>query len=332
MPLPDRRIGWLVGILLTAVAAFGVVGNLNLPWLAVPAGTNTTRFSFWDDLRSPGALPYEQRLLLWPLAACALTAAAGALMYARAFLPPRGLGLSGALLVLSTWITAYAGLLLSLTGTRWLGFQWARELDTGPSTIRLHAAPHLNLAIGMTLLVGAAWGVARQARPTSRSLPAHRLQLANAAAAALGLLILPILPFAKLQLWGGTQIWIDEFTMAVLGAQESFWSLGAPRALGLARLMVWGTLYASVISCLVAQTQDFVRLPRGLVRLRHAAAANAVFVAAALGFAGRFYERLPHLRDGAAPVFNPVLPLVLIVLAALSAWYVIVLRRQAEAL
>lgn len=314
-------LGVSVGFLLIACAMVGIAANFRLPWLSIAGGNNSTRLLFWGDIRGPQALAYEQRLLLWPLAAYLVLALVGVVTLIRTLPAAQSPKVWAVLTPASVWSVAFSGFLLTLTGTRWLGFQTARLLDSGPATARLQAAPYLNLGFGIIFLGVAAWRIARSSLPNARADAGRVPRLWAAAAPCLALLLLPVIPYAKLTLWGGVDIWVDEFTIAVLASQDGAEGGGAPEALGSARLMLWGALYVSAFSCLVAEADAALQGRKPWARLRHAVAVNFLVISAGFGFTALFYERLPDLQGFVFAVPNPMLPLAFAAVTAASVWY-----------
>lgn len=303
----NRRI-LATGVFLVLLAAGVLAANLGLPILAFTvAGAEVA--SGWGDLREPGGLAYEQRLLVWPLAACVLVAVAGSLLAVRAYLQPRQGGWVRSVETPLPWLLAYSGFLLALTGTRWLGFFLARRSEADVELVRLHTVPYLNLTVGFLVLVGAGWSLARQAR---HGRGPRRWAAWSAAAASSGLLLLPLLPFGHWSFGGGGVVRLDEFTLAALAAQGST----APEALGWARLMAWGALYTSVAACLAWQVPPGAapRLTAWLCRL---GAVNILFVVAGGMFLVRFHAHLPDLRRGVVAEPNLFLHATLLALGVL---------------
>lgn len=258
-----------------------------------------------DDLRDPDAVDYEQRLLVWPVIGYAVAMAIGGLAAATAGIAGRVGRVVARLEAPALGVLAYAGLLVALTGTRWLGFYWARLADEQPPLVHLDVVPYLNLATGLAF-VATAWLLSRHTRgwPVRDLLPA--------AAAALSLLLLPLVPLGQVHFPGGA-FRLDALTLAILGEHDA--GFGAPESLGLARWMLWACLYASAVAA--ATTYAAGSLPEPVPWLRRAGVANIVFVVVGAGATMAFYVRLPDLRPGTSVGANPVLPLAWLVLGAL---------------
>lgn len=306
-----RRGAWALGSAATLLAAGTAVVNLTLPILTFTAPGGPVH-SDWSDLRDPGGLAYEQRLLVLPLVACA-GAAVGALFLAWSV---RGGGRNLLLVALPIWSLALAGLLLALTGTRWLGFVLARGVEAGPPLVRAHVVPYVDLAVGLLFLAAAAWGLTR----LRGGLGPGRWTAASVAAAGLGLLLLPTLPFAYWEFGGGVRVALDEFTLAAVGAQGSPGRLAAPQALEWVRVALWAALGTAVASAVASQTGP-LRSPSPRSRWLHwLLHSDLLFLLAAAVLAGRFYERLPHLRPNVSLGPNPFLPVVLAAMGLL--WWI----------
>lgn len=307
LPAHGVRTLWSLCLAILAIALTALILNHTLPWLSfavpLPDGSfEATR----DDLRNPDAVAYEQRLLTWPLVGYGIAAGAAAALVATTYIGGRPRSLATVQAGLS-WLLAYAGFLVALTGTRWLGFHWARLQEGPPTLVRLDAVPYLNLGAGFAILGVAAWLVIKH----SDVRGAWMWSPIAASTAVLGLLVLPLIPFGVV----GGSFRLDGLTLALLGKTQTG-RLEAPEALAMARWMVWGALYASVAGALAHDLDRQGFLPTRFRWLQHAALANAVFVVAGLAFLWRFYERLPHLRDNMTIGNNPFLPLTYAGLAA----------------
>lgn len=317
-PQGPRR-GWALAIggALAAVAVTAILLNFMLPWLALSfPGPDGSKVAMRDDLRDPDAVPYEQALLTWPLTAYATIAALGVLLVASAFLPPELARRALALHVPGLWLLALAGFLLALTGTRWLGFFWTHLAQPGPAFSRLHAVPYVNLGNGVVLLAGAVALLLRRADSGLSTRGPDRWAAWSAAAAGAGLLLAPLLPYAKARSSGYTFL-LDEFALAALAAQGSRWDLQAPQALAWARGMAWAALAASLLTLLALHAARYRTLPKALRWTVSLQSSIILLVAAGAFFVTLFYSRLSQLRGDPSAAFNPFLPAALVVLGAL---------------
>lgn len=305
LPHPEHRLGALLGLGLLALAAFGVAVDLRLPWLMIDPGEDIPKtFRHWDDLRDPDAVAYEQRLLVWPLVAYGAATLVGAGMVLRSYRPAGG---GRWFEPAAAWATGYVGFVLALTGTRWLGFYFARLSETGPTIVHLHAAPYVNLGTGMILIGAATAWIATDLRRWQGRPRTALWSSVSAGVAALGLLTLPLIPFAETRFFGGFVFPVDEFTIAVAGHTNPDDGFGAPEALGWARLMLWGCLYASLVSALTIRLPT-TAWPSMLQWLEEAVFLNVAFVAAGGFFIVRFYQTLPDLFPNTELAYNYVLP------------------------
>lgn len=207
-PSPARRVPEfslrIVGFAVVGLSIVGLALNLVLPWTAVelPQQGDQGGFtdSYWHDLAPMAkwdATGYLASQVNWPLYALAAGIAFGVLLVVADGLSPtsarRGwLGLAaGSGLALS-------GFVLLLGAFRWLGGYFATLWDSGRSNFHLHAAPYLNLTLGVLLLAtglllvrGALQKLPSGARRRRNGVPAWSLLVLG-----IGLLALPMLPFA----------------------------------------------------------------------------------------------------------------------------------------
>lgn len=311
---PPEPIACLVGILVVSVAAFTLASNFNLPWLAFtvpqPDGESVAMRS---DLRDADAVPYEQRLLTWPPAAATGMAAIGVAVVIGSYLPRLGGPQSRFALA---WATGFVGFILALTGTRWLGFYIARLVDTGPTLVHLHAAPYVNLGVGTVLVAAAVAVIVRLGARDPDTWTTGKWPAASVAVAALGLLTLPLLPFAFTPVFGDVVFATDALTLATIGHERPDDGLGPPSAIGWARLTLWGCLYASMLSALAIRFRR-PSWPPWADRLRHSIHLNAAFAVSGGIFTVWFYRTLPDIFPETRLGYNYVLPLALLCLMVL---------------
>lgn len=308
---------WSAGLLLTLLAVLVVLSTHLLPWLSFTfPQPGTDGLAKWSDLRDPGAAAYEQRLLLWPLVASGLAAAAGIYLVAGTYLLPKTIDPHWT--APAAWATGFSGFLLTLTGTRWLGFYFARRADDAQTMVHLHWAPYLNLVLGLFLLGAAVGWLSRHLRNAN---PGHRWTALTAATAATGLLLVPLLPLGEVDIYGNRFL-LDEFTIAVLGEDQAPMAMDAPAALGAVRITLWISLSIAAGACVMESLKRMTWFPRSLHWTTKANAIQVAAIAAGAAFYIRFVQRLPQLRPEADLTFNPVLPVTLVVLLVLGWVYV----------
>lgn len=288
---------------LVIIAALGLVANFALPWLAFPEGLpdgSTVRFR--ADLREAGAVSYEQSLLTWPVAALGLIGVTGLALTSGAFWM-RGRNALAAGLGPTAWVLAYAGFLLALTGTRWLGFYGARLADDEATSVHLHVVPYLNLCLG---LLAAAVGIRILVRCLESSAAAAG-PAASGAVAALSLVALPLVPFGRAMISDST-FYLDEFTIAVIGStpQEGH---RAAQALAAARWALWCTFYAGALGSISTTLGRGRRVAPRWRWLQHATRVNIIFVGAGAFLTIQFYSLVALLHPGTELLPNVFLPL-----------------------
>lgn len=207
-PTAGRQGVWTpwaaLGVL--GVSAATLYGNFHWSWIRVLAGNPWRFYAIGrDQLAALEATPYEQgTLLVPPVALAGLMVGALAVCIVRFIALAR---LAPAIELASGAVVALSGFMLSLTGTRWLGFYVARLWDPGPPILHLALVPYLNLFAG---LMGLALGL-RLLWPMLREAPLATGLAAGIAAG--GALLTPILPHATVPLEGGGLFHLDELTL-----------------------------------------------------------------------------------------------------------------------
>ena len=241
--------------------------------------------------------------------------------------------------VAAGWFSlAAGGLLVALTGTRWLGFYLARLADSGPPFFHLHVVPYVHVVFGVALLL-IGWRGLRSLSLPSRFGAAAVWRFAGrnvALASGCALLLLPLFPFAVVVGHDASRFHVDELTLAGLEAAPDAPHTQAAGELRWARGMVWTTLIVAV-----AVWTAGVLGSRWLERdwIKPGFLALAPFMGLASAFTVAFYLELPGLAQQPQATIarvgsgvNWVLPLWEILVAAflgVAAWRLI--RRRADA-
>lgn len=220
---------WLRGAAAWAAwtAAIGLFADFRTPWLRFPAANLSAS---WKDLRNPASIPYEQGLLLWPVAC-----------YAALFLV--ALALAAASFVGSdqtrrrvAWCCACAGLGLgavtTLMSVRYLGFVSARFTEVGPDLVVPGVALWTNLILGVTLIGVACAATLALAQEHRRRTRRERAAVAAGILAWAGLVAAALPPFPGLIQYG-RELAVDEIAIAIFGRMNP--GPDAALALALAR-------------------------------------------------------------------------------------------------
>lgn len=320
----------IAAFLLVATSALVVWINFRLAWLrfANPQ-PGTSGLAYYDDLRNPNAVAYEQALLILPWVAAAAISALAVLIIIRCIGNERFDEAERKFRLPALWLLGTAGFTIALTGTRWLGFYLARRADTGPALLHLHVVPYVNLAFGLLILVLAASVVVHDLRATVWPSRVHRWALLAAATSAFALLTLPLIPFAHIPYPGGVHFHMDEYTLVVMGARKDAWDLTASRTLALARILLWVGFAASSAAAIASHARATGIIPQHWAWVQHLMIANGALAVAGAILTARFIERLLALRDGTTLEWNPVLPLAFLTLGALTVLYARAARAQA---
>lgn len=374
---PPRRMGasqprthTVVAVTVAVLAIVGLVANFVLPWATIDFSKESIFARQTSAAPRPCAEPvpcdrdglltifdgqayvYFQRLVEWPVYAYGLVLLVAALVLVLELVPrilrspPKkwDAALPPLRLVLFT-ILGYAGFLLALTGSRWLGVERAAaplvpRLDDTEPYIDLGPVPYLNLGAGLLLLALATWRLRHVlkimlARPDKGVLgPAvHRFPTVTLAVAVVGLLLLPLLPYANLPLPSGGKIYFGEGEMDFLrhipSAAEA---KTAANDLSLARGMLWIALYASALThaATLLERGGYLRRPRLTVGAIHSITLASALVGVLATV--RFYVDLPKVPE-AEPETNPFLPLTYLALVFAAGLFsgLIALKHRATA-
>lgn len=342
---------WLFGRLTThqgfgaavvLLAALAAVLNFTLPWAVFEVdlsavgfeGEGTREVIDREEFRQ-NTLSYTKRMTDWPVAAFIASALAGlGLLGSRWILEAARKDIQEAVSALLLAVVAFSGFLLTLTGTRHLGDQNAylirnAQVDTVWVTYHLHAVPYVNLATGILLLAGglvlARLALLRMLPPLPEdrllgSLPVRATWLL-VAAVGIGLLLMPLLPFALVEEpapEGTEDFYLSERFMAGFD-ERGIVEEDVTGPLGQARLMLWVTLFISLTSCVFAVAGEVRRVPSRIGSLLHLQVLAGVPLVV-----GAVYLVLHYTGFGDSPLelfFNPLLPLTFLAVGAAYGHY-----------
>lgn len=194
----------------------------------------------------------------WPLFSSIFLILLGGALAATALIP-MPLGVRKLLQLAVSLLGLWPAIILTLSGTRLLGFQWVHAMDEGDLGWSLGAPPYLNLLFGLAVMGGFAYA-ARGAltyllAPTSRGrfgdVPV-RLCLIIALIVVALLVLNPVLPFAK----GSGTVDGEHFgegDLAKFADGRHGDAREAPgKDLSLVRTMVWITLFLTPLGLTAA--------------------------------------------------------------------------------
>lgn len=313
----------MLGGLLILAATIGLLVNLTLPWVAYDSSrsgilgqlprdepANATadslgRTQLASLFDGPG-LGYHRSLLEWPIYAFTGTILVGLALVMLEQAPKR---LQGSKTVIRQTAVVFAGLsgfALALTGTRWVGIELNTLFDAEFDYIDLLVVPYANLLLGSAILGLSLW-VLHVTTAIPRSVPSVFFGIGPRGAIAvsgLGLLLLPLLPYARFP-----DGFAGEGEMAMLGALGSGSTRAAGRSLMYARYALWGLLVTVTAARLTAGTAAETPSGRRSAVLRVTALLQILGLLALTYYTVLSYTLVPRMAKVSGPGYNQILPL-----------------------
>ncbi len=323
----------LWGVILVGASVAGLIVDFTAPWEKEGSLTRDR-----DEFNAASQTDYEDRYTLWPLLAFIFLILVGLLLVLVDAIPNL-VGAQRILQAILLAIGAFFGFLVTLASFRLLGNYFAR-LASSRAIIpeyQLHVAPYVNLALGLTIVLGSLW-LLRKAlalfleRPARGRLGNAAVKLAGwtAVVAAATLLLNPLLPLATEDV-GTKSLHHGEAAIYRFGEQTF---LGREENkdpgghLGLAHGMLWLVLYLAIGAALFALLERSGRLANLWGGLTQLYGLTAIPIIIGTIFTILLYLAIPdmggQLRGDVQLNLNWFLPLSYLALAVL---YVVYLRR-----
>lgn len=264
---------------------------------------------------------YAARLMDWPLAGFIWAFVFGASLFGLDEIPRIRAERHRLLQTVQLAALAFAGFLLLLDASRWIGLYAASLADAGPTPLHLHLFPYLVLGFGGSVLLGSGYLLARKIRHLlvtkagGEALDDVRQPLWTAVAATLGLLLLPLLPLLVLDTPAGTA-YVNEAELDAAASTGSFALSGIAADYATARGLLWVVFYLAWAGFGLAVAERATRH-----RLLHPACLGAQAAVALPLLGAAMYALVLQLDlaalDGARVSVPLLLPITLVVLALL---------------